>query len=100
MRQKGYSARALTRNATWKMVEILGRLGKPATELIVKLAATAAARGSVEKGAYMAGELRELSFGLCRGNSVVHRRSLDVLARASGRAYMAGMTVPTFHVPQ
>lgn len=80
-------------------VETFGRLGKPAMELINKLAATAAAGGAVEKSAFMANALRELSVGLCRGNGVLYRSSLGVLARASGSAFMAGMTVPTSDVP-
>ena len=76
-------------------VETFRRLGKPAMELINKLAAMAAARGAVEKGAFMAGALRELSVGLFRGNGVLYRRSLGVLARVSGNAFMAAMIVPT-----
>ena len=42
-------------------VETFGRLGKPAMEFINKLAATAAAAGAVEKSAFRANALRELS---------------------------------------
>ena len=66
-------------------------------ELINKHAATAG--GAVEKGAFTAGALRELSVGLCRGNSVLYRRSIGVRARASSSNFMAGMTVPTSDVP-
>ena len=37
----------------------------------------------------MAGALRELSVGLCRGNGVLYRHSLGVLPRASASAFMA-----------
>ena len=47
----------------------------------------------------MAGALRELSVGLCRGNGVLHRRSLGVLARVNGSAFMAGMAVASYNVP-
>ena len=47
----------------------------------------------------MAGALKELSVGLCGGNGVLYRRSLGVVGRASGGAFMAGMTVPTSDVP-
>ena len=43
----------------------------------------------------MAGALRELSVGLCRGNGVLCRRSLGVLVRASRSNFMARLTVPT-----
>ena len=79
-------------------METIGRLGKLAMELIKKLAAVAAAGGAVEKGAYMAGALRQLSVGLCRNKGVLYRGSLGILARA-GSAFMAGMTVPTSDVP-
>ena len=80
-------------------VETFGQLGKPAMELINKLAATAAAGGAVGKGAFKAGALRELSVGLCRGNGVLYRRSLGVLARVSSSAIIAIMTVPASDVP-
>ena len=79
-------------------VETFGRLGKPAMELI-NIAATAATGGTVEKGAFTAGALRELSVGLCRGNGVLYMHSLSVLARASGSAFVARMTVSTSDVP-
>ena len=66
-------------------------------ELINKHAATAG--GAVEKGAFTAGALRELSVGLCSGNSVLSRRGLGVLPRTSGSVFLAGMTVPTSDVP-
>ena len=76
-------------------------MGEPAMYLIEHFAAnTAGAGGAVEKGAFMASVLRELSFGLCRGISVFYRCSPGVLARANFSGYMAGMTVPTFDVPK
>ena len=45
-------------------VETFRQLGKPAMELINKLAAMAAAGGAEEKGDLMASALRELSVGL------------------------------------
>ena len=43
-------------------------------ELINKFAATATVGGDVKNGAFMAGALRELSVGLCRGDGVLYRR--------------------------
>ena len=78
------------------LVETVRRVGKPAMELINNLAATAVVGGAIEKGPLMVGALRELSVGLCRGNGALYRRSLGGSARASGSAFMAGMTVTTF----
>ena len=78
--------------------ETFGRIGKPAMELLNTLATTASAGGDVIKDGFVNNALRELSIGLCRGNAVMYRRSLQVLARASGRAFMTGLPVPTADV--
>jgi nucleotide-binding universal stress UspA family protein len=80
-------------------VETYGRLGKPAMELLNTLA-TAATRGGADfKGDFVTNALKEISVGLCRGNAILYRRSLYVLARTSGNAFRAGMDVPTADVP-
>ena len=78
--------------------ETFGRMGKPAMELLNTLATTASAGGDVIKDGFVTNALRELSIGLCRGNAIMYRRSLQVLARASGRAFMTGLPVPTADV--
>ena len=56
-------------------------------------------RGETEEtGAFMAGALQELSVGLCRVNSDLHRRIHGVLARERGSAFLARMTVPILEV--
>ena len=57
------------------------------------------ARGAVEKDFFMANALRESSVGLCKGNDILHRRSLGGLARATESALMAGMAFPPSDVP-
>ena len=80
-------------------VETYGRLGKPAMQMLNTLASAATNAGVQHKGNFVTNALRELSVGLCRGNSVLYRRSLHVLALASGIAFRAGMDVPTADVP-
>jgi hypothetical protein len=80
-------------------VETYGRMGKPAMQMLNTLASAAVNAGVQLKGDFVTNALRELSVGLCRGNSVLYRRSLYVLARASGIAFRAGMDVPSADVP-
>jgi hypothetical protein len=80
-------------------VETYGRLGKPAMQMLSTLASAATNAGVRLRGDFTANALRELSVGLCRGNSVLYKRSLYALARASGVAFRAGMDVPTADVP-
>ena len=58
-----------------------GRLGKPAMALLNKLAECALSGGVVFKDGCVVIALRELSFGLCRGNCMLYNRSLYALAR-------------------
>jgi hypothetical protein len=72
-------------------VETYGRLGKPAVALLGMLGAEPVAAGDVSKSGSVAMELREISVGLCNGNYLMHRASLEVLAgvaRASAREQM------------
>jgi hypothetical protein len=54
------------------LVETYGRLGKPVVA------------GDVSKSGSVAMELREISVGLCNGNYLMHRASLEVLAGVAG----------------
>ena len=76
-------------------VESYGRLGAPAMQLLNDLADTAAASGVVVKGDFVRNTLRELSVGLCKGNGIMYRAGLKILARTSGRAFLSGNDVPT-----
>lgn len=79
-------------------VESYGRMGAPALELLNTLATSASASGTVVKGDFVGTALRELSVGLCKGNGIMYRAGLMVLARCSGRAFMSGTIVPTADV--
>jgi hypothetical protein len=79
-------------------VESYGRMGVPAMQLLNTLADTAAASGVVVKGDFVRNTLRELSVGLCKGNGILYRAGLKILARASGRAFLSGTDVPTADV--
>jgi hypothetical protein len=80
-------------------VETFGRMGKPAMELLNTLATAAAAGGAVQKTGFVVNALRQLSVSLCRGNGIMYRRSLSVLARASGTSFLPGLMVPTADIP-
>jgi hypothetical protein len=80
-------------------VETYGRLGKAAMELLNTLASAATAQGNLAKPSFVQNALRQLSIALCRGNGVMYRRGLAVLARAGGNSYMPGLVVPTSDVP-
>jgi hypothetical protein len=80
-------------------VETYGRLGKAAMELLNTLASAATAQGNLAKPSFVQNALRQLSIALCRGNGVMYRRGLAVLARAGGNSYMPGLVAPTSDVP-
>ena len=78
--------------------ESFGRMGQPAMKLLNTLAEVASANGRVVKAGFVGNALRELSISLCRGNALMHRRGLGVLARVTGNCFRAGLTVPTADV--
>jgi hypothetical protein len=80
-------------------VETYGRLGKPAMQLLNDLASAATAGGVRFKGDFVMHALREISVSLCRGNAVMFRRGLFVLANASGVNFIPGMDSPIAEVP-
>jgi hypothetical protein len=55
----------------------------------------AAGPGGVTRALFVAGTLQEPSIGLCRGNFLLYRATVGMLARASRMGYQAGMTAPT-----
>ena len=79
-------------------VETYGRLGKPALGFLSQLGDEACASGTISKAAFVAGALRELSVGLCRGNATMFRVCLGQLARASGQQIVGGLDRPTVEV--
>jgi hypothetical protein len=76
-------------------IESYGRLGRPAMDLLHKLGDEAAGPGGVTRASFVAGALRELSVGLCRGNFLLYRASVGMLARSGGASFRAGLSVPT-----
>jgi len=75
-------------------MESFGRLGKPAMQLLNRLATTAADSGAVRKDTFVGGALRELSVGLAKGNACLFRHFLHNLARNNGAAFVPGADVP------
>jgi hypothetical protein len=76
-------------------VETYGRLGQPAMKLSHDLGEEAAGAGGVWRSSFVAGALRELSIALGRGNFMVYRASLGVLARSSASSFRPGLSLPT-----
>jgi hypothetical protein len=64
-------------------------------KLLNALGDEAAVPGGVQQASFVAGALRELSVGLCRGNFFMYRGCLGMLAKSSGTGFRAGMRVPT-----
>jgi Reverse transcriptase (RNA-dependent DNA polymerase) len=75
-------------------IETYGRLGKPAMQLLNTLG-DKAAEGGADKSIFVANALRHLSIALCRGNAVIYKRSLTVMARLGGEQFLGGMLVPS-----
>jgi hypothetical protein len=76
-------------------VESYGRIGQLAMKLLHALGDEAAGPGGVTRASFVAGTLREISFGLCRGNSFMYRVCFGMFAKSSGTGFRAGMRVPT-----
>jgi hypothetical protein len=76
-------------------VESYGRLGQPAMTLLHSLGDEAAGPGGVSRASFVGGALRELSVGLIRGNFLLYRASVGMLAKSSGNSFRAGLSVPS-----
>jgi hypothetical protein len=79
-------------------VESYGRIGQPAMKLLHALGDEAAGAGGVTRASFVAGALRKISVGLCRGNFFMYRVCLGMLAKSSGTGFRAGMRVPTVNM--
>jgi hypothetical protein len=64
-------------------------------KLLHQLKDEAAGPGDITRASFVAGSLRELSVGLCRGNFLMYRASWGMFARVSGRGFRAMLAVPT-----
>jgi hypothetical protein len=76
-------------------VESYGRIGQSAMKLLHALEDAAAGPGGVTRAFFVAGALREIGVGLCRGNFFMYRAGLGMFAKSSGTGFRAGMSVPT-----
>jgi hypothetical protein len=76
-------------------VETYGRIGQPAMKLMHDLGEEAVGPGGVSRLFFVAGALRELSVGLCRGSILAFWASLGVLARSSSSGFRPGLSLPT-----
>jgi hypothetical protein len=76
-------------------VESYGCIVQLAMKLLHALGDEAAGPGGVTRASFVAGTLREISFGLCRGNSFMYRVCSGMFAKSSGTGFRAGMRVPT-----
>jgi hypothetical protein len=74
-------------------VETCGRIGQPAMKLLHDLGEEAAGPGGVSRSSFVAGALRELSVGLCRGNFLAYRASLGGVSPAPA-ALASGLGCP------
>jgi hypothetical protein len=76
-------------------VEWYRRPEQPAMKLLHQLGDEADGPGGVAQASVVAGTLRKLSVGLCRGNLLMYRASGGMVARVSTRGFWAGLAVPT-----
>jgi hypothetical protein len=76
-------------------VESYGRIGQPAMKLLHALGDEAAGPGGVTRAPFVAGAMREIGIGLCRGNFFVYRACLGMFAKSNGTGFRAGISVPT-----
>jgi hypothetical protein len=76
-------------------VESYGRIGQPAMKLLHALGDEAAGPGGVTRASFVAGALREISVGLCRGNFFMYRACLGMFAKSSATGFRVDMSVPT-----
>ena len=63
-------------------------------EMLNDLATSAASSGTVLKANLVGNVLRELSVALCRGNALLIKASMRMLALAAGQRFEAGLDVP------
>jgi 2-keto-4-pentenoate hydratase len=63
-------------------------------ELLHALGDRAASLGGVERASFVAGALRKLGVGLCKGNPVMYHACLGMLAKSRGTGFRAGMGGP------
>ena len=78
-------------------VETHGRWGKPAMQLLKQLSDHAGFQDA-DGPSFITNAQGELSVALCKGNHIVFRAGLKVLARASGVGFCAGASAPSTEV--
>jgi hypothetical protein len=73
-------------------MESYGRLGQPPIKLLHELGDEAAGPGRVDWASLVAGALRKLKAGWCRGKNLMYHACFGMLAKSSGRGFWAGVT--------
>jgi hypothetical protein len=76
-------------------VEVHGRLSQPAMKPLHTLGGEAAGPGGDSRASFVEGPPWELRVGLVRGNYVLYRVSVGMLARSSGACFRLGLAQPT-----
>jgi hypothetical protein len=64
-------------------------------KLLHALGDEAAGPGGITRTSFVAGALREISVGLCRGNFFMYRACLGMFAKSSETGFRVGMSEPT-----
>jgi hypothetical protein len=64
-------------------------------KLLQALGDEAAGPGGITRTSFVAGALREISVGLCRGNFFMYRACLGMFAKSSETGFRVGMSEPT-----
>jgi hypothetical protein len=62
-------------------VESYGRIGQLATKLVHALGDDVASPGGFTRASFVAGALREICVGLCRGNFFMYRACFGMIAK-------------------
>ena len=75
-------------------LESYGRLGASGQSFLKILGDIAAGRSNISKSAFVRSAYKEVSYALQWGIGLMYARSTLNIARASGRQFMPGCTVP------
>jgi hypothetical protein len=76
---------------TWRCTGSSARWLQHAVRLLSTIAGIVADSNKVEQCDFVENALRKLSVGLCRGNGMLLRAGVPAVAKASGRAFQAGL---------
>jgi hypothetical protein len=71
---------------------------QPLMALLYRLGDEAAGPGGISRASFVAGTLREIGIGLCRGNLILYCGIVGMLDRATGSHFCAWLHVPTDNI--